>query len=148
MPDNVVTIIGNITAEPVLRFTQSGSAVANFVVAQTPRVLNRQTNEWTDGDPLFMRCNIWRDAAEHASDSLAKGTRVIVTGNLKQRSYEKDGIKHTIVELEVDEVGPSLKFATAKVYKTTKNGGGRAPTGDNWSSGGSTWATDDDSPPF
>ena len=108
--DTNLTIVGNLTADPELRFTPSGAAVANFTVASTPRMMDRQTNEWKDGDPLFMRCSIWREAAENVAESLTRGSRVIVTGRLKQRSYEtREGEKRTVVELEVDEIGPSLK---------------------------------------
>ena len=122
--DTIITIIGNITADPELRFTPSGAAVANFTVASTPRQFDRTSNEWKDGDTLFMRCSVWRDAAENVAESLQRGTRVLVSGRLKQRSYEKDGAKHTVVEMDVDEVGPSLKYATAKVNKTQRGGGG------------------------
>ncbi|WP_137119598.1 single-stranded DNA-binding protein [Segeticoccus rhizosphaerae] len=122
--DTVITIIGNLTADPELRFTPSGAAVANFTVASTPRMFDRQSNEWKDGETLFMRCSIWRDAAENVAESLQRGARVIVSGRLKQRSYEKDGQQRTVVEMEADEVGPSLKYATAKVNKTQRGGGG------------------------
>ena len=123
--DTNLTIVGNLTADPELRFTPSGAAVANFTVASTPRIMDRQTNEWKDGDPLFMRCSIWREAAENVAESLTRGSRVIVTGRLKQRSYEtREGEKRTVVELEVDEIGPSLKYATAKVNKASRSGGG------------------------
>lgn len=123
--DTVITVIGNLTADPELRFTPAGAAVANFTVASTPRVFDRNTNEWKDGEALFMRCNIWREAAENVAESLTRGSRVIVSGRLKQRSYEtREGEKRTVVELEVEEVGPSLKYATAKVNKTTRGGGG------------------------
>lgn len=123
--DTNLTIVGNLTADPELRFTPSGAAVANFTVASTPRMMDRQTNEWKDGDPLFMRCSIWREAAENVAESLTRGSRVIVTGRLKQRSYEtREGEKRTVVELEVDEIGPSLKYATAKVNKASRSGGG------------------------
>ena len=123
--DTILTVVGNLTADPELRFTPSGAAVANFTVASTPRMMDRQTNEWKDGDPLFMRCSIWREAAENVAESLTRGSRVIVTGRLKQRSYEtRDGEKRTVVELEVDEIGPSLKYATAKVNKASRSGGG------------------------
>lgn len=122
--DTVITVIGNLTADPELRFTPSGNAVANFTVASTPRTYDKNKNEWVDGDALFLRCNIWREAAENVAESLVKGMRVIVVGRLKQRSYEtKDGEKRTVIELEVDEIGPSLKFATAKV--TRGNGTGK-----------------------
>jgi single-strand DNA-binding protein len=119
----IITVVGNLTAEPELRFTPSGAAVANFTIASTPRTLDRQTGEWKDGEPLFLRCSLWRDAAEHAAESLTQGTRVIARGALKQRSYEKDGQKRTVVELDVEEIGPSLKYATAKVTKANRSGG-------------------------
>ncbi|WP_330233658.1 single-stranded DNA-binding protein [Nocardia sp. NBC_00508] len=123
--DTVITVIGNLTADPELRFTPAGQAVANFTVASTPRVFDRNSNEWKDGEALFLRCNIWREAAENAAESLTRGSRVIVSGRLKQRSYEtREGEKRTVVELEVDEVGPSLRYATAKVNKTSRGGGG------------------------
>src|SRR5690349_13098835 len=123
--DTVITVIGNITGDPELRFTPSGAAVANFTVASTPRQFDRQSNEWKDGETLFMRCSVWRDAAENVAESLQRGTRVIVTGRLKSRSYEtKEGEKRTVIEMEVDEVGPSLRYATAKVNKTQRSGGG------------------------
>lgn len=122
--DTVITIIGNITGDPELRFTPSGAAVANFTVASTPRAFDRQLNEWKDGETLFMRCSVWREAAENVAESLHRGARVIVSGRLKSRSYEtKEGEKRTVVELEVDEVGPSLRYATAKVVKTQRGGG-------------------------
>ena len=122
--DTVITIIGNLTADPELRFTPSGAAVANFTVASTPRMFDRQSGEWKDGETLFMRCSIWRDAAENVAESLQRGARVIVSGRLKQRSYEKDGQTRTVVEMEADEIGPSLRYATAKVNKTQRGGGG------------------------
>ena len=118
----IITVVGNITADPELRFTPSGAAVANFTIASTPRTLDRQANEWKDGEPLFLRCSLWRQAGENAAESLTKGMRVIATGALKQRSYEKDGQKRTVVELDVEEIGPSLKYATAKVTKTSRSG--------------------------
>ena len=122
--DTVITLVGNLTDDPELRFTPSGAPVANFTVASTPRFLDKATNEWKDGDTLFLRCNIWRQAAENAAESLQRGMRVIVQGRLKQRSYEtKEGEKRTVYEVEADEVGPSLKNATAKVVKTTRGGG-------------------------
>ena len=132
--DTIITVIGNITGDPELRFTPSGAAVANFTVASTPRQFDRQSNEWKDGETLFMRCSVWRDAAENVAESLARGTRVIVSGRLKSRSYEtKEGEKRTVVEMEVDEVGPSLRYATAKVNRTQRGGGGggggRRPAG-------------------
>ena len=140
--ETLLTIIGNITDAPELRFTPAGAAVANFTVASTPRTFDRQTNEWKDGDTLFMRCNIWREAAENVAESLTRGSRVIVSGRLGQRSYEtREGEKRTIIELEVDEIGPSLRYATAKVNKANRagsNGGGgfakasTAPADDPW----------------
>src|SRR3954447_17712380 len=123
--ETVITVIGNVTDDPELRFTPGGAAVANFTVASTPRTFDRQANEWKDSDTLFLRCSVWRQAAENVAESLHRGTRVIVQGRLKRRSFEtREGEKRTVVELEVDEVGPSLKFATAKVSKTTRGGGG------------------------
>ena len=125
MTDTVITVVGNLTADPELRFTASGAPVANFTVASTPRTFDRQTNEWKDGEALFLRCSIWRDAAENVTESLVKGTRVVVQGKLKQRSYEtREGEKRTVVELEVDEIGPSLRYATAKVTRTPRGGSG------------------------
>lgn len=123
--DTTITIIGNLTGDPELRFTPSGAAVANFTVASTPRTFDRQSNEWKDGETLFMRCSVWRDAAENVAESLVRGTRVIVSGRLKSRSYEtKEGEKRTVIEMEVDEIGPSLRYASAKVTKTQRGGGG------------------------
>lgn len=132
--ETVITVVGNLTADAELRFTPSGAAVANFTVASTPRSFDRQSGEWKDQDALFMRCNIWRQPAENVAETLTRGMRVIVTGRLRQRSFEtREGEKRTIVELEVDEVGPSLRYATAKVNKVSRSSGG----GD-WGSGGST----------
>ena len=123
--ETTITVIGNLTGDPELRFTPSGAAVANFTVASTPRTFDRQSNEWKDGETLFLRCSIWREAAESVAESLTKGTRVIVQGRLVQRSYEtREGEKRTVYELQVDEVGPSLRYATAKVTKTQRSGGG------------------------
>ncbi len=123
--ETVITVVGNLTNDPELRFTPNGAAVASFTVASTPRTLDRATNEWKDGDALFLRCSIWRQAAEHVAESLQKGARVIVQGRLKQRSFEtREGEKRTVVELDVDEIGPSLKYATAKVVKAGRGGGG------------------------
>ncbi|WP_153395696.1 single-stranded DNA-binding protein [Ornithinicoccus halotolerans] len=120
-----ITIVGNLTADPELRFTPSGAAVANFTVASTPRTFDRQTNEWKDGETLFMRCSIWRDAAENVAESLTKGTRVVVSGRLVQRSWENpEGERRSVVEMQADEVGPSLRYATAKVTKAQRGGGG------------------------
>jgi single-strand DNA-binding protein len=174
--DTVITVIGNLTADPELRFTPSGAAVANFTVASTPRMFDRQTNEWKDGEALFLRCNIWREAAENVAESLTRGSRVIVSGRLKQRSFEtREGEKRTVVELEVDEIGPSLRYATAKVNKASRSGGGgggfgggggsrqSAPQGGGASAGGASaggedpwgsapasgsFAGGDDEPPF
>ncbi|UQE75008.1 single-stranded DNA-binding protein [Gordonia sp. PP30] len=136
MTDTVITVVGNLTADPELRFTASGAPVANFTVASTPRTFDRQTNEWKDGEALFLRCSIWRDAAENVTESLTKGTRVIVQGKLKQRSYEtREGERRTVVELEVDEIGPSLRYATAKVTRTPR-GGNSGGGGGNFGGGG------------
>jgi single-strand DNA-binding protein len=125
--DTVITVVGNLTADPELRFTPSGAAVANFTVASTPRTFDKNSNEWKDGEALFLRCSVWRQAAENVAESLHRGTAVIVQGRLKQRSYEtKEGEKRTVYELDVDEVGPSLQFATAKVTKASRGGGGGA----------------------
>lgn len=121
----IITVVGNLAADPELRFTPSGAAVANFTVASTPRTFNRQTNEWDDGETLWLRCSAWREMAENAAESLVKGNRVVVTGRLKQRSYEtNEGEKRTAYEMDVDEVGPSLKYATARVTRTERQGGG------------------------
>jgi single-strand DNA-binding protein len=123
--DTVITVIGNLTSDPELRFTPAGAAVANFTVASTPRTLDKQSGEWKDGEALFLRCSLWRQAAENVAESLTRGARVIVQGRLKQRSFEtKEGEKRTVVELEVDEIGPSLRFATAKVNKVSRSSGG------------------------
>jgi single-strand DNA-binding protein len=123
--ETTITIVGNLTDDPELRFTPSGAAVAKFRIASTPRTLDRQSGEWKDGEPLFLACNIWRDAAEHVAESLQRGARVIVQGRLRQRSYEtREGEKRTVYELEVDEIGPSLRYATAKVQKMARSGGG------------------------
>ena len=117
--DTQITIIGNLTRDPELRYTPTGQAVANFAVASTPRYLDKNTNEWKDGDALFLNCSVWRQAAENVAESLQRGMRVIVSGRLRQRSYEtKEGEKRTVVEVEVDEVGPSLRYASAKVTKS------------------------------
>ncbi len=122
--ETVITVIGNLTNDPELRFTPNGAAVASFTVASTPRTFDRQSNEWKDGDTLFLRCTVWRQAAENVAESLHKGTRVIVQGRLKQRSFEtREGEKRTVVELEADEVGASLRSATAKVNKANRGGG-------------------------
>jgi single-strand DNA-binding protein len=173
--ETIITLVGNLTDDPELRFTPSGAPVANFRVASTPRTFDRQSGEWRDGDPLFMSCSVWRQMAENVAESLQRGMRVVVTGRLKQRSYEtRDGQQRTVVELDVEEIGPSLRYATAKVTKTQRSGGGfggggapAAPAGggqsDPWatspppggqagSGGGQAdpWAggTESDEPPF
>ena len=121
-----ICIVGNIVQEPELRYTASGAAVTSFRVASTPRVFNKQTNDWEDGEGLFLTCNVWRQAAENVAESLAKGMRVIVNGNLRQRSYEtREGEKRTVYEVEVEDVGPSLKWATARVERTNRSSGGQ-----------------------
>ncbi|TWP52894.1 single-stranded DNA-binding protein [Lentzea tibetensis] len=123
--ETTITVVGNLTADPELRFTQSGAAVASFTVASTPRTFDRQSGEWKDGEALFLRCNVWRQVAENVAESLTRGSRVLVTGRLRQRSFEtKEGEKRTVVELEVDEIGPSLRYATAKVNKVSRGDGG------------------------
>ncbi len=123
--ETVITVVGNLVDDPELRFTPSGAAVANFRIASTPRTFDRQTNEWKDGDALFLSCSVWRQAAENVAESLQRGMRVVVQGRLKARTYEtREGEKRTVFEIEVEEVGPSLKYATAKVTRTTRSGGG------------------------
>jgi single-strand DNA-binding protein len=167
--DVTITVIGNLTDDPELRFTPSGAAVAKFRVASTPRFMDRASGEWKDGDPLFLSCTVWRQAAENAAESLQRGARVIVSGRLRQRSYEtKEGEKRTVMELEVDEVGPSLRYATAKVQKMSRSSGGGYGSSGGGNSGGNSggvaaddpWATAtpaaagggggnfDDEPPF
>ena len=156
--DTVITVIGNLTGDPELRFTPSGAAVANFTVANTPRTFDKTTNEWKDGDTLFVRCSIWREAAENVAESLTKGMRVIAQGRLVQRDFDdREGNKRTVVELQVEEIGPSLKYASAKVTRAQKSGGGApqqssAKADDPWATagpaapaGGSSFA---DEPPF
>jgi single-strand DNA-binding protein len=138
--ETTITVIGNLTNDPELRFTPSGSAVANFTIASTPRTFDRQSNEWKDGETLFLRASVWREAAENVAESLTKGMRVIVSGRLKSRSYEtKEGEKRTVIELEVDEIGPSLRYANAKVNRTQRSGGqgGQGGFGGGNSGGGS-----------
>ncbi len=167
--ETIITVVGNLTADPELRYTQNGLAVANFTIASTPRTFDRASNEWKDGEALFLRASVWREFAEHVAGSLAKGSRVIATGRLKQRSYDtREGERRTTIELEVDEIGPSLRYATAQVSRATGGGGQRpqvggggapaAPAADPWSAGGSApssggdagWSTpgayDDDTP--
>ena len=163
--ETTITVVGNLTDDPELRFTASGAAVANFTVASTPRFFDKQTNEWKDGDALFLRCSVWRQAAENVAESLTRGMRVMVQGRLKQRSYEtREGEKRTVFEVEVDEVGPSLKYATAKVTKAQRGGGGgfggggtpssedpwasASPAGDSWGGSSSSAAAASDEPPF
>ncbi len=165
--DTVITLVGNLVDDPELRFTPSGAAVAKFRIASTPRYLDKQTNEWKDGEGLFLTCNVWRQAAENVAETLQRGMRVIVQGRLKQRSYEtKEGEKRTVYEVEVDEVGPSLRNATAKVNKTSRSGGGGGgfgqPADDPWATaapasggysgggGGGWWGSGSsmDEPPF
>jgi single-strand DNA-binding protein len=163
--DIPITVVGNLTSDPELRFTPSGQAVANFTVASTSRLLDRQTNEWKDGDTIFIRCSVWRQYAENVAESLTKGTRVVVTGRLRVRQYEtREGGKGTSVECEVDEVGPALRYATAKVNRVSRSegfgGGGQGDFGGRRGGGGSgdragdVWAqgsggfADDQPPPF
>lgn len=128
--ETVITVVGNLTADPELRYTQNGLAVANFTIASTPRTYDRQSNEWKDGEALFLRASVWRDFAEHVASSLTKGMRVVAQGRLKQRSYEtKEGEKRTTIELEVDEIGPSLRYATAQVTRSSGGGGGAGQMG-------------------
>ncbi|MFI1410587.1 single-stranded DNA-binding protein [Streptomyces sp. NPDC020707] len=135
--ETVITVVGNLTDDPELRFTPSGAAVANFTIASTPRTFDRQTNEWKDGDALFLRASIWRQAAEHVAESLTRGMRVVAQGRLRQRSYEtQQGEKRTVVELEVDEIGPSLRYATAKVAKAPGGRGGGQGGGGGFGGGG------------
>ena len=131
-------LIGNLTADPELRFINSGAAVVSFTIASTPRIYDKATQEWKDGEALFMRCSLWRDAAENVAESLHKGNRVIVFGKLKQRSYEKDGDKRTTIEMEVEEIGPSLRYSTAAPVKANR---GAKPAS-------TAWAPSDDSAPF
>ncbi|MEV7541448.1 single-stranded DNA-binding protein [Streptomyces sp. NPDC089915] len=139
--ETVITVVGNLVDDPELRFTPSGAAVAKFRVASTPRTFDRQTNEWKDGESLFLTCSVWRQAAENVAESLQRGMRVIVQGRLRQRSYEdREGVKRTVYELDVEEVGPSLKNATAKVAKTTGRGGqGGYGGGGQQQQGGGGW---------
>ncbi len=137
-----ITVVGNLTSDPELRFTPSGAAVANFTVASTPRQFDRQTNEWKDQETLFLNCSVWRQAAENAAESLQRGMRVIVQGRLKARSYEtREGEKRTVFEIDVEEVGPSLKMATAKVTKTTRSGGAGGSGGGAGGGGNDPWST-------
>jgi single-strand DNA-binding protein len=164
--ETTLTVIGNLTGDPELRFTPSGSAVTNFTIASTPRTFDRQSNEWKDGETLFLRCSIWKEAAENVAESLTKGTRVIAEGRLKSRTYDtKEGEKRTVMEFEVDEIGPSLRYANAKVQRTQRNnqggnqGGGNfapapaaaAPGADPWgtpTSANTGWGATDANAPF
>ena len=139
--ETIVTIVGNCVNDPELRFTPSGSAVANFTIASTPRTFDRQSNDWRDGETLFLRASVWREAAENVAETLTKGTRVVAQGRLKSRSYDtKEGEKRTVMELEVDEIGPSLRYASAKVTRTQRNGngGGGASQGGGFGGGGNS----------
>lgn len=143
--DTIITIVGNLVDDPELRFTPSGAAVAKFRVASTPRYLDKATNEWKDGDSLFLSCNVWRQAAENVAESLQRGMRVIIQGRLKQHSYEtKEGEKRTVFEIEVDEVGPSLRNATAKISKTSRAGGAPAGGGNGGGNSGGDGGGNDD----
>ncbi len=143
--ETVITVVGNLVDDPELRFTPSGAAVANFRIASTPRTFDRQTNEWKDGEALFLSCSVWRQAAENVAESLQRGMRVVVQGRLKSRTYEtREGEKRTVFEIEVEEVGPSLKYATAKVTKTSRSGGGGGYSGGGGApqgGGEDPWAT-------
>ena len=137
--ETVITVVGNLTADPELRYTQNGKAVANFTIASTPRTFDRQANEWKDGDALFLRASVWSEFAEHVSGSLTKGSRVIAQGRLRQRSYkDREGNDRTSIELEVDEIGPSLRYATAQVTRASSGGGQR---GGGQQGGGQSWST-------
>ena len=147
--ETVITVVGNLVDDPELRFTPSGAAVANFRIASTPRTFDRQTNEWKDGDTLFLACAVWRQAAENVAESLQKGMRVIVQGRLKSRQYEtREGEKRTVFEIDVEEVGPSLRSASAKVTKTTRSGGGGGYSGGGggYSGGGGASSAPADDP--
>ncbi|MEV4457343.1 single-stranded DNA-binding protein [Microbispora sp. NPDC049633] len=160
--ETTITIIGNLTNDPDLRYTNTGTAVAGFTIATSSRTYNKQLEQWEDGEALFMRCSAWRDLAEHVCESLTRGTRVIATGRLRMRTYEtNDGERRTVIEMTVDEIGPSLRFATAKVTKTARTRGGSAggPERDPWAStaapastgapaGGTSGGWDGDEPPF
>lgn len=155
--ETTLTLVGNLVADPEIRFTQSGAAVCSFTVASTPRTFDRQSGEWKDGDALFLRCNVWRQMAENVGDSLTRGSRVLVQGRLRQRQFEtKEGEKRTVVELEVDEIGPSLRYATAKINKVQREGGNQqsrpprqqAPADDPWGSAPPAGGSYNDEPPF
>ncbi len=152
--ETVITVVGNLTADPELRFTPSGAPVANFTIASTPRAFDRQTQEWKDGDPLFLNCAVWRQAAENVAESLTKGMRVIAQGRLHQRSYEtREGEKRTVMELEVEEIGPALKYASANVTRNQNGGtGGGNSNGGGWNApraAADPWASSaTEEPPF
>lgn len=154
--ETTLTVVGNLTSDPETRFTQSGAAVCSFTVASTPRTFDKNSGEWKDGEALFLRCNAWRQLAENVGESLSRGSRVLVSGRLRQRSFEtKEGEKRTVVELEVDEIGPSLRYATAKVNKVDRSGGQQRPAqrqqpaDDPWGSAPpATGAGYPDEPPF
>lgn len=146
--ETIMTVVGNLTADPELRFTQGGQAVANFTVASTPRRFDREQNKWVDGDALFMRCNVWGQFAENIAESLSRGYRVVVQGRLRQRSFEtRDGEKRTVMELEVDAVGPDLRYATAKVNRVSRSGGDSGGNDQRWDNQGNTNQGADE-PPF
>ena len=131
--ETVITVVGNLTSDPEIRFTPSGAGVANFTIASTPRTFDKNSNEWKNGEALFLRCSIWREAASNVAESLERGMRVIAQGRLKQRSFEtREGEKRTVIELEVDEIGPSVRYATAKVNRAERGSQQRAPRGDEW----------------
>lgn len=145
--ETVITVVGNLTADPELRFTPSGAAVASFTVASTPRTFDRQSNEWKDGEALFLRCSIWRQAAENVAESLQRGMRVVVQGRLQQRSFEtREGEKRTVIEMQVDEIGPSLRYATAKVNRTQRGSSGGGYGADNSGGGGGGYSAPSDDP--
>ncbi|WIY05559.1 single-stranded DNA-binding protein [Amycolatopsis mongoliensis] len=155
--DTIITLCGNLTSDPELRFTATGTPVANFTVASTPRTFNRSTGEWEDGEALFMRCTIWRQAAENVAESLTRGARVVVQGRLQQRSFQtQDGEKRTVMELTVDEIGPSLRYATTEVTKNAKTAASKVspdPAGDPWAAADErelvgAGAAGNDAPPF
>jgi single-strand DNA-binding protein len=142
--ETIITVVGNLTADPELRYTQNGVAVANFTIASTPRLFDRQSNDWKDGEALFMRASVWREFAEHVASSLTKGARVVATGRLRQRSYEtKEGEKRTSIELEVDEIGPSLRYATAQIQRQSSGARPAGAVEDSWSAPAAGGATQD-----
>lgn len=146
--ETILTVVGNLTADVELRYSQSGIPVANFTIASTPRFFDRQANEWKDADALFLRCSVWREHAEHVAGSLAKGMRVIAQGRLTQRSYQdREGVQRTAVELQVDEIGPALRYATAQVTRATGRNDGQAPAGQPNQSVEQQWANNTITPP-